>query len=269
MSEVIYMTSMCRCGCGQETGIHPQSITDSGIVRGEPYRFLYTHQNRIKTVSEETREKIREALTGRKASEVTRLKQSSARLGAKSSVERCEKQGLGLRAFYQTVQGKECANRRALKLKSNKPYVTVGGTKVYREGASYENLYGDRAEEIKNRISVTSTVTKSKSIKKHLRGPDNANWRGGPKDERLTLEYQEWRLMVFGRDWFTCRMCNERGKYLEAHHIERFKDNLVLRLAIFNGITLCRECHNKTKGHEKEYEEHFKEIVEEDNRCLS
>lgn len=97
--------------------------------------------------------------------------------------------------------------------------------------------------------------------KLNIRGENNPHWKGGTSSARdkmmNSLEYKEWRFMVFGRDDFTCQMCRERGVYLHAHHIRKFAEYPLLRLAVSNGITLCRECHNKTVGHEEEYAEYF------------
>lgn len=76
-----------------------------------------------------------------------------------------------------------------------------------------------------------------------------------------SLEYKEWRLMVFGRDNFACQMCLERGVYLHAHHIRKFAGYPMLRFAVFNGITLCRGCHKKVNGHEEEYLEYFENLL--------
>jgi hypothetical protein len=88
------------------------------------------------------------------------------------------------------------------------------------------------------------------------------------------LEYKEWRKSVFERDDYICQKCFVRGGHLDPHHIKYYylliqdflkqysqfspiddKETLV-RLAVSytplwdvsNGKTLCRDCHNKTKG---------------------
>ena len=71
-----------------------------------------------------------------------------------------------------------------------------------------------------------------------LKSPRNRLIRG-------SNEYKEWRLMVFGRDDFTCQDCGKRGCYLEAHHIKGFAKYPKLRFNVKNGITYCRKCHIK------------------------
>ena len=71
----------------------------------------------------------------------------------------------------------------------------------------------------------------------------------------------DWRIDVFERDDYTCQMCNQRNGRKNVHHILRFVDYPEFRSNINNGITLCIDCHNKTKGHEKEYEDEFLGII--------
>ena len=87
------------------------------------------------------------------------------------------------------------------------------------------------------------------------KGKKHWNWQGGKTSEAMKIrnskEYKEWRAKVFERDNYTCQICKERGVYLEAHHIERFADKKDKRLLLENGVTYCRECHAKTKGHQR------------------
>lgn len=99
-----------------------------------------------------------------------------------------------------------------------------------------------------------------------VRGENAPWWKGGitPENARIRHSdaYKEWRLMVFGRDNYTCQLCLERGGYLNAHHIRRFSDYPELRFAVFNGITLCEECHNKVKNREEEHIEQFESLLQ-------
>ena len=100
-------------------------------------------------------------------------------------------------------------------------------------------------------------------------------WNGGSNNGRDKLkrseEYRKWRLKVFQRDWFTCRMCGHRSvkskahgdktSDIHAHHIIAISDNIRLCLKEGNGITLCVKCHRKTYGKEKLFATEFKEIL--------
>lgn len=61
--------------------------------------------------------------------------------------------------------------------------------------------------------------------------------------DRNSEEYAQWRKAVFARDNFTCQMCGKHGGVLNAHHIERHRNNIERRTDVSNGITLCKECH--------------------------
>lgn len=73
---------------------------------------------------------------------------------------------------------------------------------------------------------------------------------------------REWRSAVLARDGNKCQYpgCEETKK-LQVHHIRRFANNRHLRTAVFNGITLCKGCHQKIYNREHEYELLFFNIV--------
>jgi 5-methylcytosine-specific restriction endonuclease McrA len=81
-------------------------------------------------------------------------------------------------------------------------------------------------------------------------GEKNPRWKGGitPNVQRArnSEEYKIWRNSVFTRDNFTCQECGDaRGGNLHAHHLFTFADFEEHRFEIWNGITLCAECHAK------------------------
>ena len=101
-------------------------------------------------------------------------------------------------------------------------------------------------------------------------GKLNPAWNGGTNTINMSIrgmpEYKEWRLMVFGRDNFTCQKCGIRGTYLEAHHKKPLRTILIknkingvvdARLCkelwnIENGMTLCKKCHKNKHRKGKE-----------------
>lgn len=98
-----------------------------------------------------------------------------------------------------------------------------------------------------------------------IAGENHYNWKGGVSKLssriRHSYKYRQWRSDVFTRDDFICQSCDKRGVYLEAHHLKEFVKILgehniktvdeALECEelwnINNGVTLCRECHDKTK----------------------
>jgi hypothetical protein len=106
-----------------------------------------------------------------------------------------------------------------------------------------------------------------------MQGENNPNWKGGITSFNEILrnsdQYNEWRLKVYAKDNYTCKICKKVGKNLHAHHIVYFStlvhnfllkhkdlsiDNdreILIELAykdedlwqINNGDTYCGECH--------------------------
>ena len=96
-----------------------------------------------------------------------------------------------------------------------------------------------------------SEETKRKMSQVHS-GDRNSNWRGG-KCQRGRHEggiYKRWTKRVFEYDNYNCWVCGEKGGQLQSHHLKSWAKYPKLRFKIFNGITLCKECH-KLYGYHK------------------
>jgi hypothetical protein len=81
-------------------------------------------------------------------------------------------------------------------------------------------------------------------------------------NERNDPTYQEWRLNVWKRDNFKCKINNEdcNGKII-AHHILSWRKYPELRYNINNGITLCQAHHPRKRAKEKRLIPMFQELV--------
>lgn len=75
-------------------------------------------------------------------------------------------------------------------------------------------------------------------------------------------EYKQWRLKVYRRDSFKCRIANMDCKgRIEAHHILGWKDYPELRYEANNGITLCHAHHPRARAEEKRLSPYFQSLV--------
>lgn len=113
-------------------------------------------------------------------------------------------------------------------------------------------------------LGKTNPSRKNKGKRLGILSP---TWKGGitpiGNSIRSSDKYNEWRLMVFERDKFTCQRCNKRGCYLEAHHkiaiSKLMRENNITNFEsalecselwdIKNWITLCKDCHKKTPNY--------------------
>lgn len=106
---------------------------------------------------------------------------------------------------------------------------------------------------------------------KDMSGPKHPNWIADrslllKKQERNDSAYKEWRMSVWKRDEFKCRVMSHecRGR-LEAHHILSWSEHPELRYNINNGITLCHAHHPRRRAEEKRLVPFFMDLVSVSN----
>lgn len=181
--------------------------------------------------AEEVRQKIREAKLksptrywlGKKRSEADRLKMSLAKRG-KPSWKKGQK---------STLVEKERLKKMGFK-KGNVSW-NAGKSGCWKP----ETIEKMRQAKMGKRPVNIDTLRRC--------GKEHWNWKGGitPLRMRLraSLKYKNWRVSVFRRDNYTCRVCGQRGGYKVVHHVKTFAEYPELRYVLDNGITLCDRCH--------------------------
>ena len=130
-------------------------------------------------------------------------------------------------------------------------------TKEWKEQLSRKmkgNIYGKLLKGRKTSIETRKKISEAN------KGEKSYLWKGGISDinnkVRHSIEFRLWREAVFTRDNWTCQACGHRNKKgnrrdLNAHHILSFAEFPHKRFDINNGITLCINCHRKTKNYGK------------------
>ena len=150
----------------------------------------------------------------------------------------------------------------------NKPHSEETKKKMRKPHKTYNYVWSDKKRKNQSeRMKGNKRGVGNKGNRK--KGKESSGWRGGKTALqfliRSSIEYKNRRSKIFERDKWICQTCNQRGGHLEAHHIKRFslmiKENNIKNFKeslkckelwnIDNGITLCKECHNLTRGRKK------------------
>jgi len=85
-------------------------------------------------------------------------------------------------------------------------------------------------------------------------GEESPHWTGGKTKFYKTESGEAWRKAVFQRDEYTCQDCgDDTGGNLNAHHIKRRSEHPKYELMVWNGVTLCKQCHIERHKDDKVY----------------
>lgn len=194
-------------------------------------------------VSQETKDRIRAALIGRKRpphSSETKAKISAARRGKKRSPhseEAKKKISISLRGRKQSP---ELIEKRASKLRGRKRPAFSDEWKM--------KISLSRRGKPSWKKGIVGVFHHSDETKKKIgdaeRGPKHYHWLGGISKDEYGEEFnRELRLKIMQRDSLRCFVCGEKYRRLAIHHIDFNKKN--------NGednlVTLCCHCHGRTQ----------------------
>jgi transposase-like protein len=95
-------------------------------------------------------------------------------------------------------------------------------------------------------LRKSPTVGTRKKLRQANLGSKRYNWKGGitrkQHRQRGSLYMRLAREACFERDYFTCRICGERGGQLNAHHIWPFQRFPERMYDVNNLLTLCKAC---------------------------
>ena len=216
--------------------------------------------------TEEIRKKISNAHVGLHPSEETRRKMSLSHTGLlhtddekrKISISAMgHKRNLGRKLSEEHKKSIGRGNKGKKHTEETRKKLSLSQKKRVESGVPNGFLGHRHSNEWKHKMSILR------------RGSKGWNWKGGIttlcQQIRACFKSKEWRLMVFGRDNFTCCLCGKRGDYLEADHWPKtfqsiFHENKITNIDeaikceefwnINNGRTLCYDCHHK-KVHKK------------------
>lgn len=241
-------------------------------------------------LSDEAKEKIRQARLGSHASEATKKKMSASRSGVRNSF-------YGRHHDQDAIEKNRAAHTGKIPSQSTRDKMTESQKRRYHEhpelrqilsemnvGAGNPNFGKPISEEQKEKMSAAKTGERHFNYGKKLsletrlkmrdalKGENCYNWKGGitklNRAIRQLMQCREWSASVFKRDDYVCQDCKKRSGVLEAHHIVPFhqivKDYNIQTVEdavaceflwdLSNGVTLCRRCHKKLHKSDPEKE---------------
>lgn len=88
----------------------------------------------------------------------------------------------------------------------------------------------------------------ARSGENHWRYNPNLTETDRQKRDMQNGEIRKWRDKVYERDAYTCQVCGEVGKELNAHHLNSWDKHPDDRFELSNGVTLCKPCHKDFHG---------------------
>lgn len=131
---------------------------------------------------------------------------------------------------------------------------------------TYSSKVSDGLRRAWKRGDFPASTIEKRAITMRRIAPTLKCYKGGitplNRSIRAMFQMRNWKRSVFKRDNWTCQSCFKRGGDLNAHHLMPFayimKKYSIQSISdaikceqlwdVKNGLTMCIDCHNLTKG---------------------
>lgn len=133
-------------------------------------------------------------------------------------------------SMYENSKGKILCSCK--KHNKNEPFYARVDTLIRGSLVCYD-CYIDSVSGENNWAFNTNITAEERVLRRYLRC------------EITGMSTSDWRIKVFNNDNFTCKICNNRGNILNAHHLNGWHWCKEGRFDIDNGVTLCEDCHKE------------------------
>lgn len=153
--------------------------------------------------------------------------------------------------------------------------------KTCREKYGVDNIF-QKTEYIQSKMiekyGVDHYFKTQEGKEKYLYGENNPSYNSELTDEervfkRESVEDRKWRKSVYERDNYTCICCGyDKGRILNAHHLNSHARFPEQRYDVNNGVTLCKHCHREFHnkyGYKNFTKEQFNLFLEEHKEAAS
>lgn len=210
------------------------------------------------------------AKKGEKISEETKIKMSKAQIGfknhqfgKKASLETKLKMSKSHKGINTWIKGRKLSEEHKLKIK-------IGnlGKRISEETRAKMKIAAVKRNPAQW-ISGDKSPFKRPEVILKISGENNHRWLKDRSlikhpEDRNNPEYKRWRLNIYRRDNFKCRInnCDCSGRII-AHHILSFTYHSELRYDVNNGITLCLAHHPRKRSEEAKLSPFFQRLVAE------
>jgi hypothetical protein len=233
----------CQCGCGSEIVIKAH--------HHNPYcsipKYISGHNMKIPKARKKARIKALKQLESGNIKPLT-----GQEMKGRHHTEETKKQ-MYESALKWIIENPELAHERNIKAGNS----SVGWKHTEEWVKNHTERMKDNPPMLGRHHTVESRIKNSCSH----RGISVEDFNGFSEQKKREfygeLLYNDWRTSVFERDNYTCQMCNNRGGYLEGHHILPVRDYPEFIINEDNGITICRSCHRPIYPNEMDFMAEF------------